>query len=362
MMETPYVLIRQDAVERNIAKMAALAAENGVKLRPHVKTHKMPHLAELQLRAGACGITVAKVGEAEVMAEHGIRDLFIAYPIVVPSKIERAVRLARNVRLSVGVDSLEGAQALSREAEAQGVELPVRLEIETGLRRTGVEPESAVRLGLEIARLPGLRLDGIFTYKGAVYKGAATLDLKAAGKEEGELIVAVAGEMRRAGLAIEHVSVGSTPTAAYAAGVPGVTEIRPGTYIFNDAMQLRLGVCTQEECAAAVVVSVVSIPAPDRIVVDGGSKTFATDVQPNQPPLQLCGFGTIVGYPDAVLERMNEEHGVIRMSGPHSLSIGDTLSIIPNHICSTINLHDAVYMTDGRNFQRYDIAARGRVQ
>lgn len=119
MVETPYVLIRQDAVERNIAKMAALAAENGVKLRPHVKTHKMPHLAELQLRAGACGITVAKVGEAEVMAEHGIRDMFIAYPIVVPSKIERAVRLARSVRLAVGVDSLAGAQALSRGGGAR---------------------------------------------------------------------------------------------------------------------------------------------------------------------------------------------------------------------------------------------------
>ncbi|GIP36426.1 alanine racemase [Paenibacillus sp. J2TS4] len=296
------------------------------------------------------------------MAEHGITDIFIAYPIVVPSKIERAIRLSRDIRLSLGVDSWEGAKLLSGMAAKHNVELTVLLELDTGLRRTGVAVERAVDLAVEIAKLPHLKLEGIFTFKGAVYQGQSTLDLRAAGLEEGRQMVDAAERMRERGLSIERVSVGSTPTAPYAAQVEGVTEIRPGTYIFYDRMQTRLQVCSPEDWAASVIVTVVSIPSPDLVVIDGGSKTFATDVQPNQPPLNLQGFGTVMGYPDAVLERMNEEHGMIRMNGPHSLAIGDTLAIVPNHICSTINLHDTVYLKDGDQLEAVDVLARGKVR
>lgn len=361
-IETPYIRISQEVMERNITGMSALADRLQVKLRPHVKTHKMPEVAKLQLQAGAAGITVAKLGEAEVMAEHGIRDIFMAYPMAVLSKMERAVRLARSIDLSLGVDSLEAAEALSRLAAAEGIRLAVRLEIDTGLQRTGVQAERAGRLAYAVSKLPGLNLNGIFTYRGSFFKGTSTLDVEAAGLEEGRLMAALADELRSQGIAIEHVSVGSTPTAPFAGAVKGVSEIRPGTYVFHDSMQLRLGVCSLEDCAARVVVSVVSLAEPDRVVVDGGSKAFATDVQPGQPPLMLRGFGTVVGYPEAVLERMNEEHGMIRMNAPHSLKLGDKLEIIPNHICSTVNLYDAVYLADGNGVSRLPVRARGRSQ
>jgi len=245
-------------------------------------------------------------------------------------------------------------------SEAQ-VTVQVRLEIDTGLQRTGVVSEKAVALAKQINDLPGIELNGIFTYKGACFQGKSTLDLPAAGREEGELMVAVAQELRENGIAIQDVSVGSTPSGLYAAEVEGVTEIRPGTYIFNDAMQMKLGVCSLEDCAARIVTTVISIPTPELVIIDGGSKTFATDVQPNQSPLNLQGFGTIIGYPNAVLGRMNEEHGMISMNGPHDLKIGDTLAIVPNHICSTVNLHNQVYVEDETGLHAVIVLARGQL-
>ncbi|MBD2845797.1 alanine racemase [Paenibacillus sp. IB182496] len=357
--ETPYISIDATVMRANIARMAELARARGVTLRPHIKTHKIPAFALEQLQAGAVGITVAKPAEAEVMAEAGIRDIFIAYPVVVPSKIDRVLALARNIELAVGVDSAAGAALLSKRAAAAGMTLQVRLELDTGLRRTGAQLHEAVELGRTIALMPGLELSGIFTFKGAVLRQQATLDVAAAGKEEGELMVQAAERLRAAGVGIRHVSVGSTPTAAAAAAVPGVTEVRPGTYIFNDRMLERMGVCSADDWAARVRVTVVSVPAPNRAVVDGGSKTFATDVQPGNPPLNLEGFGAILGHPDAVLEKMNEEHGMIRSAAPHGWSVGDTLDIVPNHICSTVNLHNAVWLREPGGDRRIAVAARG---
>ena len=344
MLETPYVLINQQKMQQNITQMAEAVKSQGIQLRPHVKTHKVPDFAKLQLEAGAIGITVAKVSEAEVMASHGIKDIFVAYPIVVPSKIKRVIELAKTIRIIVGVDSFEGAERLSAAALASDIKLEVRLEIETGLCRTGVTQANALELALQIGGLANLRLTGIFTYRGAMLQGLPTLDLRAAGLEEGLLMSTVAEELRANGVEITDVSVGSTPTGIFAAEVQGVTEVRPGTYIFYDRMQAQLAVATLEQCAAVVVVTIVSMPAEDRLIIDGGSKTFATDVQPNSKPLNLVGFGHILNDPSAVLQRMSEEHGIIRVNKGHSFQIGDTLEIIPNHICSTVNLHNQVYL------------------
>lgn len=360
-METPCIVVDRKVVERNIAAMAEVARENGVKLRPHVKTHKIPEFALAQLEQGAAGITTAKISEAEVMAEHGICDIFIAYPVVTASKIKRVIDLARRIHLTVGVESLAGAQELSRQASAAGIVLEVRLEIDTGLARTGVPLLSVVNIARQITSLPGLDLSGIFTYKGAVFEGDSTLNLQAAGHEEGTLMVEAAAKLKAAGMNIKDVSVGSSPTAVYAAEVKGVTEIRPGTYIFNDRMLMQMGVCRQEDCAARVKVTVISVPAEDRLVIDGGSKTFATDVQPNHPPLNLKGFGEIIGHPDAVLERMNEEHGMIRTGNTHQMRVGDILEIIPNHICSTVNLHNEVYVLDQGITRVAPVLARGKI-
>ena len=358
---TPYLLIDSTQLERNILRMANVARENGIALRPHVKTHKIPRIAREQLEAGAAGITVAKLSEAEVMADGGIEDIFIAYPLVTEAKIRQAVRLGERVRLIVGVDSLEGARRLSEAAE--GPNLEVRLEVDTGLRRTGIPRDEAVGLAGEIKSMGNLDLTGIYTYRGAVLGGSKTLELEKAGLEEGRVMVSLAEQMRERGIRIEDVSVGSTPTAEYVAKVEGVTEIRPGTYVFYDRMQARLGACSLDDCAAVVVCTVVSRPTGDLAIIDGGSKTFATDVAPGADPLNLEGYGHIVGYPDAVLERLTEEHGMLSVDEDCDLEVGDTLQIIPNHICSTVNLHDQVYLVgeDGA-VEETRVAARGKVR
>ena len=178
--------------------------------------------------------------------------------------------------------------------------------------------------------------------------------------EEGELMVSLAERIKERGINLEDVSVGSTPTAAFAGEVEGVTEIRPGTYVFYDRMQARLGVCSLAECAATVIVTVVSRPAEDLAIIDGGSKTFATDVPPDKEPLNLKGFG---GYPDAVLERLTEEHGMLRVTGEFDFGIGDTIRIVPNHVCSTVNLHDEVFFVDEFGVvERVKVAARGKLE
>jgi D-serine deaminase-like pyridoxal phosphate-dependent protein len=358
---TPYLLVDGAKMERNIQKMAHVARENGVALRPHVKTHKIPGIARDQLEAGASGITVAKLSEAEVMADGGIEDIFIAYPLVTEAKIQQAVRLAERVRLVVGVDSLEGARRLSGVAEDQTLE--VRLEVDTGLRRTGVPLDEAVGLAGEIEAMANLDLTGIYTYRGAVLGGSKTLELEKAGLEEGQLMVFLAVMLRERGIGIDDVSVGSTPTAEHVAKVEGVTEIRPGTYVFYDRMQARLGACSLDECAAVVVCTVVSRPTRDLVVIDGGSKTFATDVAPGAEPLNLEGYGHVVGYPGAVLERLTEEHGMLSVDVDCDLEVGHTLRIIPNHICSTVNLHDEVYLLgeDGV-VEETRVAGRGKVR
>jgi D-serine deaminase-like pyridoxal phosphate-dependent protein len=349
-------------MQKNILEMAGVARASGVALRPHVKTHKVPAIARKQVAAGAVGITVAKVSEAEVMAGGGLADIFVAYPLVTEEKIRRAIALSRKIRLIIGVDSLEGARRVSAVAGSEEHVLEVRLEVDTGLRRTGIPYEKAVALASEVDSLDNVGLTGIYTYRGAVLDGSPTLDLEGAGLQEGELMASVAGRIRERGISIRDVSLGSTPTARHAAGVAGVTEIRPGTYVFYDRMQARMGACSFEDCAAEVVATVVSRPTGDLAVIDGGSKTFATDVQPGGNPLNLAGFGEVVGHPEAVLERLTEEHGMIWLRGESDIRVGDTLRIIPNHVCSTVNLHDTLYLAgeDGI-LEQMPVAARGKV-
>lgn len=363
-LETPCIVIDLETAEANIAGMASAIGRTGARLRPHAKTHKLPEMAHRQLKAGAAGITVAKIAEAEVMAAAGIRDIFVAYPVVGLSKLQRAAALIQSgVRLILGADSIEGARRISQVAQERDVEFEVRLEIESGLNRTGVDAASAAHLAQEIAALQGVSLTGIFTYRGAMLGGSSTTDLRSAGHEEGRFMVQTAEALRAAGIGILDVSVGSSPTAVYAAEIEGITEVRPGTYIYQDAMQAAFGLCALEDCAGTVRATVVSRPAPDRIVIDGGSKTFATDVQPGKPPLHLKGFGRIIGDHEAVFERMNEEHGVITVSPDSKYQVGDVIGIIPNHICSTVNLHNFVYLlnADGE-LTKVPVAARGLLE
>ncbi|MCJ8009206.1 alanine racemase [Lederbergia wuyishanensis] len=361
MLETPSLIIDEAKLQRNIEKMAQLVSKNGVSLRPHTKTHKIPDIAKMQIAAGATGITVAKVGEAEVMAQHGINDIFIAYPIVTDSKLERVAELSKSINLIIGVDSLEGAFNISEVAKRHNISIQIRLEIDIGFRRTGVLYGDAIKLASELQKMDNIEFQGIYTYRGFFMNGKPTLELEKAGIEEGKLMVDLAERMRSEGIPVRDISVGSTPTAQYAAMVEGITEVRPGTYVFYDRMQAALGCCSLDDCAGSIRATVVSRPSENLMIIDGGSKTFATDVGPNSDPLFLKGFGHIVEAPHAILERLSEEHGMVQISKEDLFKVGDIVHVIPNHICSTVNLHDKIFLKGNDKYEEKIVYARGKL-
>lgn len=362
-IKTPAIIVDIAKVKDNIKTMAQIAKQNKCNLRPHIKTHKIPELAKMQLEAGAAGITCAKLSEAEVMADAGINDIFIAYPLIDRIKIEQAIALGRKVKLILGVDSFEGADMISQAAHLKGAAVEVRIEVDTGLKRTGISVYNALAFAKYIKNLPGLKLSGIYTYRGLILDAKQTDDREAAGRQEGEVLVSLAEMLKDEGIGIDDISVGSTPTAEFAAKVGGVTEIRPGTYIFNDMMQVNNKSATIDKCAAIVLVSVVSTPSEDMAVIDGGSKTFSTDAKMEIFPYFLKGYGKIIGYDDLIFDRLWEEHGVIRSaSGKTNLKIGQKLMMIPNHICTTVNLHDYVYFVDSySSIRKVKVEARGKL-
>ncbi len=357
-LSTPAILVDRDVLERNIAAMQARAQAAGVKLRPHAKTHKSPEVARMQVSAGAAGLTVAKVSEAEVFVGAGFDDLFLGYPIVGAGKARRLLALSDRARICVGTDSVEGARSLGDVFHAAGRRLSVRLKIDCGFRRVGVLPESALHVARQIAALPGISLDGVFTHGGQGYGGESPEEVARIGREEGKIVSEAADALRAAGLPVDDVSLGSTPTAASAISYPGVTECRPGTYVYNDLSQVSLGICGPEDCALTVLATVVSVPAADRAVVDAGSKTLSTDPLRPRPE----GHGLIVGRRSR-LARLSEEHGVIRIEEGESFRVGETVRILPNHVCVVVNLHDRlIAVRDGRVRGEIAVAARGCVQ
>ncbi|RGY99120.1 alanine racemase [Clostridium sp. AM58-1XD] len=346
-IDTPAIIIDMEKVEHNLKKYQEIADQSGCNFRPHIKTHKIPRLAKMQMDFGAIGICCAKLSEAEMMAASGIKDIFIAYPIIGKEKIERFLALSRQIRMICAVDSLAGARALSEAARVHEQIAEVRLEIDTGFRRAGIPISSVLEAAREIHKLPNLNVTGIFTFKSATLGGTPTLDLEAAGREEGEMLYETAELLRSNGINIKEVSGGSTPTARSVAACKGVTELRAGTYIFQDAPKLVQKVAEESECSAAVKVTVVSTPTPYRAVIDGGVKIFAGDTKIGVPPLFLKGYGNVIGHDHLIFDHMNEEHGVlIAKDVPTGLTVGDTLYIIPNHICTSMNLCDYVYLKE----------------
>jgi D-serine deaminase-like pyridoxal phosphate-dependent protein len=364
-LETPCIVIDVEKARSNIIAMQKAADEAGCKLRPHVKTHKMPFFAKMQMEAGAVGITCAKVSEAEVMAAGGLDDIFIAYPMVGSFRIQRAIALGKNIkRLILGVDSFQGAVALSEAATEAGVILELRLEIDTGLRRTGIPPEEAPDLAMKIVEMPGLELTGIYTFKGLLYEGKFTNDNRLAGEEEGRLLAATAYKIESNGIKLKDISGGSSPTAlatAQAASGPcAVNEIRPGTYIFNDLLLCNENVAHYEDIALCVAATVVSCPREDYAVIDGGTKCFPTDQPLNVAPFFHTSYAQIEGHDHLRLSRMNEEHGIINsVTGKTGLSVGQVLTLIPIHVCTAVNLHNSAYLLEDGKLRREIIAARG---
>lgn len=356
-LDTPCLLVDLDRMASNIDRWQARITAGGVQLRPHVKTHKSPTIGRMQLNAGAAGITVAKLAEAEIFAAHGCEDIFIAYPLIGAEKWRRATALAQRCTLTVGVDSVVGAEGLSAAAQVADVTVRVCVEIDTGLHRSGVQPADAPALCRVVHDLPGLELDGIFTYRGAFFADAVGRSATELAHEEGSIMVALAEHIRASGLPIRTVSVGSTPTGLAAARVPGVTEVRPGTYIFGDYMQAAGGFIDDDEIALTILCTVISRPAVDVATIDGGSKTFGGDVVPAR--LGLHGYARAVGR-EAYLESMTEEHGVVRLEPGFNPQIGERIAFHPIHVCTTVNLSDTlVGVHDGRVAEIWPVLARG---
>lgn len=359
-LDTPAVLIDLDVMERNMRRMATYCTEKGLRLRPHTKTHKIPELAHKQLELGACGITVAKPSEARVMVEAGIQDVLVAYPIVTDLKAKELAMLADMARIAVSLDSLEAVTTLSRQAVAHGVRIHVMVEIDVGFRRCGVSTEEqALSLARRIMDLPGLEFQGLMFYPGHML--AEEPERRRLLVEVNERIDRMQSALSRAGCAIECVSGGSTPTAYMSHEFRGVTEIRPGMYAFNDRNMLTINTCERSDCAVSVIVTVVSNAVTGRSIVDGGSKTFSSDglLAGNRE-----GYGLVVEDEDAKFIAVSEEHGHLNISGSsRTYRLGDRLTIIPNHVCATINMHDKVYATrDGKVDSVWCVAGRGKVQ
>ena len=360
-LETPCLVVDVEVAQRNILTMQAQVDALRVALRPHIKTHKMPYFALKQLAAGAAGISCAKVSEAEIMAAAGIDDIFIAYPLVGDFRIKRVLSLKEKVkRLILAVDSLEGAKTLNEAAERAKTVLEVRIEIDTGVKRTGIPISQAVELATQVTTMNNLQLSGIYTFKSLVYQGTATMDNELAGQEEGALMAEVAEAIRAAGIPLNDISAGSSPTGLAVGRTGKVTEIRPGTYIFADVMLCKEKVADPEDIAVRYYASVVSTPSPELAVIDGGTKTFPTDVAIKTAPAYYPGYAVVVGNDDLVLDRMYEEHGVLTsLSGDTGLKVGDKIALLPIHVCTAVNLHNSVYLLEDGQLRIQKVDARG---
>lgn len=358
-LETPALLIDLDIFERNLRRAADYTKAHNLRLRPHTKTHKTPAIGRRQLDLGAVGLTVAKVGEAEVMLRAQPPDLLVAYPVIGQSKLARLMEVARQTRVTVALDSPVAAQQLSDAARAAQVEIGVLAEVDVGMGRVGVAPSDLLALAQGILRLPNLQFEGITFYPGHIKdydaKGKAELDALS------RLLQSVLDEFCRAGIAVNIVSGGSTPTLYHSHEVAGLTEIRPGTYVYNDLNTVRSGACGLEDCAASILLTVVSTAHPGQMIIDGGSKTFSSDRLANSSENT---FGYLVEAPGAVLHKMNEEHGFVDLTkAGRSFAVGDRIHMIPNHICVAVNLHERVYGVRNRQVEEvWTVEGRGKLQ
>jgi len=345
-IQTPAVLVDLDIAEANIDSYQAYCTKHGLELRPHIKTHKMPFLAKRQLEAGAIGITCQKISEAEAMiADGGIDDVLITFNILGPEKLERLKALAEKVRLSVVADNISTVNGLSKAFSQAVTPLTVLVECDTGAQRCGVNsPEAALDLAQAIDRSPGITFGGLMTYP-PVGKEAEVQDWLA---EARDIIEA-------AGLEVSVISNGGSPGMWRAENVPATTEYRIGTYVYNDRSLVKRGVCDWGDCALTVLATVVSVPAPDRAVVDAGTKVLTSDL------LGMSGHGHVLDRPDIKVDALSEEHGVLR-ADTIDLEVGDRIRIVPNHVCVVSNMVDEVQLIRGnRVLGPIPVSARGKV-
>lgn len=353
-LDTPALLLHLDAFQRNLDRMARFFADKPTALRPHAKTHKCPQVALRQLAAGAIGITCAKVGEAEVMARAGIRDILIANQVVGPVKVDRLTDLARECDLIVAVDDPENVRELSEACRAKAVSLRVLVEVDIGMKRCGVQPGEAV-LGLarQVAQSPNLHWAGLLAYEGHLVMVADPLERLAGVREALRPLQETCELLQRNGLPAHIVSGGGTGTYDMAGVTPPMTEIEAGSYVFMDTTYLRIR--PEFEPALTVLSTVISRPVPDRIVVDVGKKAITHEF----------GWPQLLQVAGTAVQSLSEEHGKLAVADPGQVRLraGDKVQFVPSHCCTTVNLYDVLHVIqDDVLVDLWPIAARGRAQ
>lgn len=340
-LPSPSIVIDLPTLRRNIAAMAEHTRTLGVSLRPHWKTTKVAEVGRMQVEAGAVGLTCATAGEVTALADAGFEDIFWAYPPVGAHRIATAIDAARRTRLIVGLDSLETAEPLAAAARAEGVQVEVRMEVDTGLGRTGVKPEDAVTLARALNALEGIRLEGVFTHEGHVQGIGADVERRTeVGTAVGRTLVEAAEAIRADGIELHSVSVGSTPGVRSAPTVAGVTEARPGTYVYGDENQVAIGTIREDETAMTVLSRVISVQRGEPLIVDAGVKAMSSDGT-------MHGDGRVGTVPNGggVLTNGNEEHGYLHGADP-ALRVGDIVRLRPNHACGLSNMHSFVHAVE----------------
>ena len=366
-LPTPQVLVDHKRLLANINRAQHLADGAGARLRPHAKTHKSPVIARWQIDRGAVGVCCAKVGEAEVFAADGIHDIRLAYPVN-PSNAARLLALMDRASMSIIVDHLAVARGWSEAMGRAGRMLDVLVKVDVGFHRCGIDPQDGGALDFirTVSAMPGLRLRGLLSHAGHGYHAASEDELGAIAAREAEILTTIKEEAARSGIAIDELSVGATPTFRFSVRARGLTELRPGNYVYFDRTQVALGAASFHDCALTVLATVVSKPAANRIILDCGSKTLASDQA--RGLTSMSGYGAVMVEQDVgrvderlAIERLSEEHATVRVTGGTTLEPGDRVRVLPNHACVVSNLVDAVRLVEGdRVIDTLPVAARGK--
>lgn len=363
-LDTPALLIDKQVMMENLAAMQQYADRQQVKLRRHTKTHKTPSLAKVQEEMGASGLTVAKVGEAEVMAAHGLTDIFIANQIVGETKLKRIRKLAESIHISFGIDCVEHVFQIEDVFRGAEKKAEVLIEIEVGEERSGVIEENDFRQILQaIKTCDFVHLKGIFSHDGHTYKAESKAHCQTLYEDAVNRTLRFAQIAKESGMLLEVVSIGSTPPFLFQFDIPkGVTEIRPGTYIFMDASQSNV-IGTFSHCAAAVLTTVISKPTKTRVITDVGAKGLTAQTR-TKGLTKTKGLGKVKDFDDVFVSSVFDEHAIIYHEGfRQTVQIGEKVQIIPNHICPAVNLHEKAYLIqDGEVVEELDIACKGKLQ
>jgi D-serine deaminase-like pyridoxal phosphate-dependent protein len=357
-LETPCAVVDLDQLAANLERMASYCAIHSLSLRPHVKTHKSPRIAAEQMRMGAVGLTCATPRELEVMSDVAM-DLLLAYPLFGTGKLIRAMTLPPAVQLTVALDSADAVDQLAQAARDSDRAVGVLVEVDVGMHRVGVQSsEDAVALVQRVRRSPPLMYRGIAYYPGHIRESVDRL---------GDGIARLRGDLRKllealddAGCSPKIVSGGSTPTAWRTHELDGVTEVRPGTYVYNDRTTAEIGSCAWEECAFTVLATVVSTSVPGQAVIDAGSKALGREPMRGA---EAAGFGCLIDRREVVVSRMSEEHGILDLSRTEwRPAVGEQVRIVPNHVCVVVHLNDLVYGVRRDVVETlWPVSARGRV-